>query len=125
MDAIGHVNNAKYFTYCESARIEYFDQINVGRLGEATSGPALVQATLNFRRQVSYPSVLDVGISVPEVRTRSFRMDYGIFFEATDTLVADGTSVVAWADYRAGRAVEVPETVRTAIDVLEGRKTLS
>ena len=124
MDSIGHVNNAKYFTYCESARIAYFAQINVGRISDAPAGPALVQATLNFRRQVAYPSVLDVGVCVPEVRTRSFRMDYGIFYEATDTLVADGTSVVAWADYRAGRSVEVPDAVRTAIDLLEGRKTL-
>ena len=125
MDAVGHVNNATYFTFCESARIDYFDQVNVGRFTEATQGPALVQATLNFRRQVTFPAVLDVGVRVPEMRTRSFRMDYAIFFEATDTLVADGTSVIAWADYHAGRSVEVPANVRDAIEVLEGRKTIS
>ena len=30
MDAFGHVNNAKYFTYCESARISYFEAIGLG-----------------------------------------------------------------------------------------------
>jgi acyl-CoA thioester hydrolase len=125
MDAVGHVNNATYFTFCESGRIEYFEQINVGRFTDTTEGPALVQATLNFRRQVTYPAVLDVGVRVPEMRTRSFRMDYAIFFEATDTLVADGTSVVAWADYRAGRSVDVPANVRDRIEILEGRKTIS
>jgi acyl-CoA thioesterase FadM len=49
-------------------------------------------------------------------------MDYGIFYEATDTVVADGTSVVVWADYRAGRAIELPERIRSAIEILEGRK---
>jgi acyl-CoA thioester hydrolase len=125
MDAVGHVNNATYFTFCESARIEYFDQVNVGRFTDAVEGPALVQATLNFRRQVTFPAVLDVGVRVPEMRTRSFRMDYAIFFEATDTLVADGTSVIAWADYRAGRSVEVPANVRDAVEALEGRKRIS
>jgi acyl-CoA thioester hydrolase len=122
MDALGHLNNAAYFTYCESARIEYFDQIDVGRFTEATEGPSLAHAELDFRRQVHYPAILEVGARIPEVRTRSFRMDYGIFYEATDTLVADGTSVVVWTDYRAGRAIEVPERVRDAIEVLEGRK---
>jgi acyl-CoA thioester hydrolase len=121
MDAVGHVNNAAFFTYCESARIEYFDEIGVGRFTEAPEGPALVQATLNFRRQVRHPAVLEVGVRVDEVRSRSFRMDYVIFFEATETVVADGTSVVVWTDYRAGRAIEVPATVREAVAALEGR----
>ena len=123
MDAVGHLNNAVYFTYCESARIEYFDQIDVGRFTEASEGPTLAHAELDFRRQVRHPAVLDVGARVAEVRTRSFRMDYGIYYEATDTLVADGTSVVVWTDYRAGRAIELPQRVRDAIEVLEGRRS--
>jgi acyl-CoA thioester hydrolase len=119
MDAVGHVNNATYFTYCESARTAYFEDIGVGRFAEMTEGPALARAELNFRRQVRHPAVLEVGVRVPEVRTRSFRMDYGIFFEATDTLVADGTSVVAWANYAAGRSVEIPPAVRAAIEAIE------
>jgi acyl-CoA thioester hydrolase len=119
MDAIGHVNNAAYFTYCESARIEYFEQIGLGRFMEASAGPALASAALNFRRQVRYPATIEVGVRVPEVRNRSFRMDYALFQEATDTLAADGTSVIVWVDYRAERASEVPAHVRTAIASLE------
>ena len=119
MDAIGHVNHTAYFTYCESARIEYLDQIGLGRFMEAHEGPALAHAALNFRRQVRHPAVIEVGVRVPEVRNRSFRMDYGLFFEATDTLIADGTSVLVWADYGAGRATEVPTHVRQAIAALE------
>ena len=125
MDALGHVNHAVYFTYCESARIEYFDrigyfdQIGRGRFTEAPEGPALAHAALNFRRQVRHPAVIEVGARVPEVRNRSFTMDYAIFQEATDTLVADGTSVLVWSDYRAGRTIEGPAHVRKAIASLE------
>jgi len=120
MDAIGHVNNAAYFIYCESARLEYLDQIGIGRrFWEATEGPALAHAALNFRRQVRHPAMIEVGVRVPEVRNRSFRMDYGIFLDATDTPVADGTSVIVWADYRAERASEIPAHVRKAIASLE------
>jgi hypothetical protein len=38
MDAQGHVNNAVYFTYCETARIKLLRSIGVqGRSGGATS----------------------------------------------------------------------------------------
>jgi len=121
MDAVGHVNNAAYFTYCESARIAYFDRLGVGAFATAPSGPALVHAALDFRRQVRYPAVLDIGARVVEVRTRSFRMDYAIFYEATDSVVADGTSVVVWTDYAAGRAIGIPDAVRAAIETLERR----
>ena len=100
MDALGHVNNAAYFTFCESARIRYFEAVD-------------------FRRQVHYPARLDVGVRVSEVRNRSFRMDYGVFLDGTDTLVAEGTSVVVWADYRAGKAKELPAEVRRRIEEVE------
>ena len=29
MDTMGHINNAKYFTYCESARMSYFAAIRM------------------------------------------------------------------------------------------------
>jgi acyl-CoA thioester hydrolase len=120
MDAIGHLNNTAYFTYCESARLEYLARIGLGgRFWEATEGPALAHAALNFRRSVRHPAVIDVGVRVPEVRNRSFRMDYAIFVEATDTVVADGTSVIVWADYRAERATELPAQVRQAIASVE------
>ncbi|HQR38854.1 MAG TPA: hotdog domain-containing protein, partial [Blastocatellia bacterium] len=114
-----------FFTFCESGRIEYFDQFNLGDFTKAADGPALVHAALNFRRQVHFPAVLDVGVSVPEVRKSSLTMNYGIFFEATDTLVADGTSVVVWTDYAAGRSKEIPERVRRTIELLEGRESLT
>jgi acyl-CoA thioester hydrolase len=122
MDALGHVNNAAYFTYCESARIEYFDEIGIGRFAEAPDGPTLAHASLDFRRQVRYPAVLEVGVRVAEIGTRSFRMSYGVFYEATDSVVADGTSVVVWTDYRSGRAIDVPVAVRAAIDALENEQ---
>jgi acyl-CoA thioester hydrolase len=118
MDSLGHVNNAKYFTYCESARIDYFLSIDVGQFVEKSQGPALANANLNFRRQVRYPSTLEVGLKVIEVKNRSFQMHYGIFLEGTDTLVADGTSVIVWADYKAGKSVDLPSVIRDSIEKL-------
>ena len=79
MDAFGHVNNAKYFTYCESARIRYFEELDLEAYREHEShGPAVVSATCNFIRQVHYPATLDVGVRAAKIGRSSFTLDYVI-----------------------------------------------
>ncbi len=122
MDAFGHVNNAKYFTYCESARISYFQAIGLGAAHNTTPdhGPSLVTATCNFRRQVHYPATLEVGVRAVKIGSTSFPLEYGIFLEGTDDLVADGSSVVVWVDYHAGKSTALPESLKQRIRELDG-----
>jgi acyl-CoA thioester hydrolase len=116
MDTLGHVNNAAYFTYCESARMSYFAAIDLERHAEGEShGPALVAAQLNFRRQVRYPAELEVAARVVETGRSSFRHEYVIFRRGSDEVVADGHGVIAWVDYAAGRSIPLPESLREAI----------
>ncbi|KAF0250145.1 MAG: acyl-CoA thioester hydrolase [bacterium] len=120
MDALGHVNNTKYFTFCESARIHYFESLELNLNPNLSQVPTLAHANLNFRKQVHYPSKLDVGVKVSSLKTRSFQMDYAIFLADTDTLVAEGFSIMVWADYKQGKSVEMPEIIRDAIKKMEG-----
>jgi acyl-CoA thioester hydrolase len=112
MDYLGHVNNAVYFTYCESARISLFAAIGCYGRQAAEEGPSLVSATCDFKRQVIFPATLDVGVRVGEIGHRSFHMHYGLFDHGTDVVVASGSSIDAWTDYRANRAVPVPDYLR-------------
>jgi acyl-CoA thioester hydrolase len=121
MDAIGHVNHAKYFTYCESARWHYFERLGMAAVAAPGVGPSLVRATLDFRRQVHYPATLVVGVRAVTVGRSSFTLDYGLYLEPTDQLVAHGSSVLVWTDYAAGRSLSLPAALRQAISDLEGR----
>lgn len=49
MDSVGHVNNAVYFTYMESARVGWLRQlaIDVG-LGDRREGPVITQCLLQL-----------------------------------------------------------------------------
>jgi acyl-CoA thioester hydrolase len=110
MDSMGHVNNAVYFTYLESARISYFDALEIGKYRESDRhGPALVSVTCHFRRQVRYPATLDVGIRVSEIRRRSLVFVHEIYRCGADEIVADGTSIMAWVDYAVGKAIPLPD----------------
>lgn len=116
VDSMGHVNNAKYFTYCESARMSYFAAIGMDAFRDGGRyGPALAAANLSFRRQVRYPADLAVWTRVAKLGRTSFTMDYEILDAATGERVADGTGVIVWVDYESGRPEPLPDGLRTAI----------
>ena len=121
MDSMGHVNNAKYFTYCESARMSYFAAVRMPEHRETpTQGPALAAANLNFRRQVRYPAELDVFTRVVEIGRSSFKMEYLLVQRDTGERVADGHGVIVWVDYATGTSNPLPESLRRAIREYEG-----
>ncbi len=121
VDSMGHVNNAKYFTYCESARMSYFAAVRMNDHKEAElHGPALAAANLNFRRQVRWPAELEVATRITEIGRSSFKMEYEIFHRGTGERVADGTGVVVWVDYGTGRSIPLPEELKAEIRGFEG-----
>lgn len=117
MDAMGHVNNIVYFQYLESARIGFVEAIGWGgRSGSGgRQGPVVVSQTFNYRRQVFYPAELEVGVRCREVRSRSFVLEYGVFWKGNDELAGEGISVVVWLDYDSNRALEIPPDLRRAL----------
>lgn len=121
LDSMGHVNNAKYFTYCESARMSYFAAVrmNEHREGER-HGPALAAANLNFRQQVRWPAELEVATRVSEIGRSSFKMEYELLYWGTDDRVADGTGVIVWVDYGTGKSIPLPEGLKEEIRRFEG-----
>lgn len=121
MDSMGHVNNAKYFTYCESARMSYFAAVRMDEHREdERHGPALAAANLNFRQQVRHPAELAVATRVVEIGRSSFKMEYVIADRGTGETVADGGGVIVWVDYGAGRSIPLPEGLREEIRRFEG-----
>lgn len=124
MDAMGHVNNAAYFTYCESARIHYFARIELFALAPTPAhGPAVVTASCTFRQQVRHPAALEVGVRAVAIGTKSFTLAYGIYRRDQEhdreQAVADGSSVVVWVDYAAGKSQPLPAAIAARIHDLD------
>ena len=73
MDAFGHVNNAVYYRYIESARLAYLDRLNI------LVGPLLTVVATNqcrYLKPVVYPDQLKIGVRIEDIGTTSFRMSY-------------------------------------------------
>jgi acyl-CoA thioester hydrolase len=118
MDVLGHVNNAKFLTYDEQARLEYFAAFEavVPGLWKA-EGLILARMACDFLVQVHHPATLDVGIRIRRIGRSSMETEGGLF--AGEQLVAATQGVVVWFDYVAQKPAPVPEAVRALIRSIE------
>lgn len=116
MDSLGHVNNAVYFTYCETARMSYFHAIDLaGHGADAKRGPVLATASCTFKLQLKHPATLLIDVRVLRVGRSSFTLGYELRAEESGALAATGESVVVWADYEGGGSLPLPEPLRALL----------
>lgn len=122
-DLFGHVNNAIYFRWFESARIAYLDRIGLSDLMQRDQiGPILAAIGCNYRRQLKFPDTVDIGSRITRIGRTSLTMSHALRSRAQGAIVADGESTIVAFDYRAQHPVAVPESIRAAIVALEGRE---
>lgn len=119
-DAFGHVNNTVYLRWFESARIEYSNRIGLTTTMDGRRiGPILAAVQCDFRRQLTYPDVVSVGVKISRVGRTSLTMQHRIISRRLGAIAAEGSSTMVVFDYSANRPTPVPDEIRRAIEVLE------
>jgi acyl-CoA thioester hydrolase len=116
MDAFGHVNNVMYYRYIESARIEYFDRLNVFDQDVLT---VVASSQCKYLKPVFYPDVLHIGARVEEMRNSAIRMHYVLFSQQQQQIVADAEAVIVFVDKVAMKKALIPQQLRKIIIDLE------
>lgn len=114
MDALGHINNAKFFTYDEQARLEYFTVFD-GVVPEMWKAQGLILAKLgcDFLQQLHHPATLDVAWRIRRFGRSSMETECAMF--EGDRLVAVSEGVVVWFDYQAQKPAPIPDAVKALI----------
>ena len=67
MDAFGHVNNTVYLRWFESARIAFFERIDIDATRPEKVGPILASTTCDYLTPVAYPATVVVGARAQRV----------------------------------------------------------
>lgn len=118
MDALGHVNNAKFFTYDESVRLDYFTALmRDDPKFWKDYGLILAHIEADFVAQLKPPAELDLGFRIAKVGRTSMTTEAGMF--RGDQLIAVTRGVLVWFDYRSNTPLPVPEAVKAKIRALE------
>jgi len=126
-DAMRHVNNAKYLTYCEIARMRYWTDVTGESLAlgdEGAESLILAEARITYRAQAFYGEVVTVQTRATRIGRSSFTLQHRLVAGrpgGTARLVAVSESVLVRYDYGSGAPVAIsPERV-AAFEAFEGR----
>ena len=112
LDAFNHVNNAKYLTYLEEARLRWM--MSLPGLGlDDDVAPVVAAAHVNYRRPIEWPGDVDIELFVERLGNTSVSLGHRIV-AARDpgVLYCDGHVVLVWIDRTSGRAAPLPSGVR-------------
>ncbi len=123
-DPLGHVNNAKYSTYLEQARIalwrrqagmELRDAARSG--GRRGEGFILARTEIDFRSPAHDGDELEVRLGLERFGRTSTTYVYEVVHVATGRAVASARSVLVWYDYEAGRPAPLPDEKKRLLSV--------
>ena len=126
-DAMGHVNNAVYLTYCEMARIRYWTDVTgepVAAGHEGAESLILAEARITYRAPVFHTEQVTVETRATRIGSSSFTLEHRLTARApggAPRLVAISESVMVRYDYTTERPTALDPVFVASIEALEGR----
>jgi acyl-CoA thioester hydrolase len=120
-DVLRHVNNAKYATFMENARVDYFNEIIApGHQWEET-GILIARLEFDFKIPVLMTDSLYVETHISSVGNKSivFDHDFIVTGDAGPILKAKGKSVTVCYHYKNNQSIPVPEHWRQRINAFQ------
>lgn len=116
MDALNHVNNAVYFRYFETARLDFFKHVELMEEMAVTKvGPVLGDTYCKYRLPVTYPDTLLVGSKVTDVQEDRFTMEYTIVSKKQGKVTTTGTATIVMFDFASNQKALLSIRLHNAI----------
>jgi len=111
-DAMAHVNNTALATYVEAARTAFiYDLIQKG--GMQGLEFILARLIIDYRQELHYPGMVEVGARLIRVGNKSLTTGYGVF--KGDTCVATSECVNVFYDMASRKTVAPSASIRAAL----------
>jgi acyl-CoA thioester hydrolase len=121
LDPQGHLNNAKYLTYFETARINYFVHLGLFTPGHSFMdiGVIMADARVTFHAPVQYGMPVKVGVRISKLGNKSMTVEQNIVNAETDEALASGQVILVAFDYHTNKTLPIPKKMREAISNFE------
>ena len=117
-DIYGHVNNAVYYQYFDSAINHYLIREGGLDIHDGQVVGFIVHSACDYLRPVAYPGTLDVGVGTLKIGRSSVTYQVALFPPEADEPAAVGTMVHVFVDTRSNQPVPIPEPLRLAMERL-------
>jgi acyl-CoA thioester hydrolase len=121
IDPQRHVNNARFFTYMEQARVEYFQHLGLwnGRDFDAV-GFILAEQSCSYKAPILLGQPIEVGVRAVRLGEKSFELTYLIRDQETRQELATGRTILVAYDYRRSQSRPIPKAWKRTILAFEG-----
>ena len=117
-DIYGHINNALYYAFFDTAINEYL--IGAGGLdirgGEVVAFAA--ESQCQYLRPLAFPGTIEIGLRVGKLGNSSVRYELAIFGSGETFAAAAGYFVHVFVDRQTQKPVPIPAQIRTALERL-------
>jgi acyl-CoA thioester hydrolase len=122
LDPQGHLNNAKYLTYFETGRINYFVYLGLITPGQSFMDIDVImaEARVTFHAAVQFGTPVKVGVRTSKIGNKSMTVEQNIIHSETGEVLASGQVILVTFDYHTNQTQPVPEKMREAISKFEG-----
>lgn len=127
IDGMGHVNNAVYLTYCETARIRYWTDVTGEPITPGHEGAEsliLAEARITYRAPVFHGERVTVESRATHIGRSSFTLEHRMTAAVPGTtprVVAVSGSVLVRYDYATASPVPLGDAIVEAMETFEGR----
>jgi acyl-CoA thioester hydrolase len=122
LDPQGHLNNAKFLTYFEQARIQYWIQMGFFTKDQSFMeiGVIVADVHLTYLAPVYFGQVIKVGVRVAKLGNKSMTWEQNIVEANTGKELARGELVIVAYDYKDEKTIPLPQLWREKIIEFEG-----
>jgi acyl-CoA thioester hydrolase len=117
-DAYGHVNNAIFYQWFDSAVNGWL--VEQGLLDIQVGDPIalVVETRCSYFAPLEFPQDVQVGLAVAELGRSSVRYRIGVFSDGSEHAAAQGEFVHVLVDRTSRRPVAMPENWRRALEAI-------
>ena len=115
-DIYGHVNNAAYYGFFDTAVNCFLIEEAGLDIHEGGVIGLVVETGCNYFAALAYPELVQSGIRVARIGNSSVRYEIGLFKQGEDAPAAQGHFVHVYVDRDTRRPVALPDAMRQALE---------
>lgn len=117
-DVYGHVNNATYYSYFDTAVNQFLIEKGALVLEGGTVIGLVVETACQYFSPIAFPDRVDAGLRAGKLGRTSVRYEVGIFRNDDPIASAQGYFVHVYVDRASRRPAPLPQALRAAIEPL-------
>ncbi len=117
-DAFGHVNNAVYYCYMDTALTAWLVENGLLHPIDGTHVFVVAENGCRFHHELAFPEPLEVGLAVSRLGSSAVRWEMGVFRAGEERAAASGFFVHVHVSREGRRPAPIPPDMRAVFETV-------